>query len=383
MFYFDNAATTLNKPICVAQAVYDAIVSLGNAGRGVNNASIGSLQMVSETRKLLADFFHFSNPNRVCFASNATEALNTAIMGLFEKNDHVITTAMEHNSVLRPLYLLEEKGDIELTVLSVDDFGRISYQELEDSIRSNTKAVVVGHASNLTGNVVDLTKVGEICLKHKILLVADCAQTAGIVPIDMQRMNISVLCFTGHKGLLGPQGTGGIIVADGVKIRPLKSGGTGSHSYDKMQPEVYPEHLEAGTLNVHGIAGLNAAVKYIIKEGINSIGEQEIALTKAFYEGIKDIPGIKLVGDYRNIENINFHTAIVSLNIEEYGSSEVGDELMTRFAIATRCGAHCAPLAHESLKTKNQGAVRFSFSHRNTMEEIKYAIEAVKVLATE
>lgn len=383
MVYLDNAATTMNKPETVAKAVYDAIGSVGNAGRGVNEASLKSLRLVAETRSLLAELFHFSKPNRLCFTCNATEALNTAIMGLFEKGDHVITSVMEHNSVLRPLYLLEGLGIIQLTILGVDSLGWISYDQLEKSIRANTKAVVLGHGSNLAGNVIDLEQVGRICKIHGILLVVDAAQTAGIVPIHMEKMNISVLCFTGHKALLGPQGTGGIAVSDNVDIRPLKSGGTGIYSYEKKQPDVYPEHLEAGTLNIHGIAGLNAGVKYILEEGPKELGRKELMLVDTFVKGVRDIPGIQLIGDYSRLDSSEYHTGIVSLNIGDYDSAEVCDELMTRFEIATRGGAHCAPLAHESLGTKNQGAVRFSFSHRNTLEETEYAVRAIRTLATE
>ncbi|MCR5054009.1 MAG: aminotransferase class V-fold PLP-dependent enzyme [Lachnospiraceae bacterium] len=382
MVYLDNAATTIYKPPAVAKAVCEAIETMGNAGRGVNEASLKSLRMLSETRKLLSELFNFPDQNRVCFCSNATEALNTAIMGLFSKGDHVVTTAMEHNSVLRPLYLLSDTGMIELTVLRVDKVGRISFREMEESFKENTKAVIMGHASNLTGNVVDLKRVGEICRKKNVMLVVDAAQTAGAIPIDMVDMNISVLCFTGHKALMGPQGTGGIIVSEGVDIRPLKSGGTGMHSYDRTQPEIYPEHLEAGTLNIHGIAGLNAALKYIVSMGLDVLNDKEAEFTKEFVQGVQNIPGVEMIGDYSDLEP-TCHTGIVSLNIGDYDSSEVCDELSVRFDIATRGGAHCAPMAHESLGTKNRGAVRFSFSHSNTKDEIIYAINAVKTLATE
>lgn len=416
MIYLDNAATTINKPEAVAKAVYDAIHTMGNAGRGVHDASLSSLRVITETRELLAEMFHFPDPNRVCFASNATESLNTAIRGMFcQKNQkeqesgsqeggvqriHVITTAMEHNSVLRPLYRMEREERMELTILPADEQGCISYEEMEAAIRPNTKAIVCAHASNLTGNVVNLVRVGDICKRHDLYLVVDAAQTAGVLPIDMEKMNIAVLCFTGHKGLMGPQGTGGICVRDDVKIAPLKSGGSGILSYEKKHPTVFPEALEAGTLNTHGIAGLHAALLYLKEIGIDEISRKEHELTRRFYEGVKDIPGVKVYGDFSGVgekevnEQINGsenvatsdtyqHAGIVTLNMGDYDSSDVSDELMQRFEIATRPGAHCAPLAHQTLGTVDQGAVRFSFSHRNTVEEVDAAIDAVRTLATE
>ena len=397
MIYFDNAATTMNKPDAVAEAVCNAIQTMGNAGRGVHEASLSSLRMITETRELLAELFHFPEPKRVCFTSNATESLNLAIRGIFQKGDHVITTTMEHNSVLRPLYRMEKEGIITLTILPADEKGCIDYEEMEQAILPWTKAVVCAHASNLTGNVIDLERVGAICRCHRILLIVDAAQTAGVLPIDMEAMNIAVLCFTGHKGLFGPQGTGGICVREDVRIAPLKTGGSGIHSYDRQHPAVYPEALEAGTLNTHGIAGLHAALLYIKECGMEEICKTEQKLTRRFYEGVREIPGVKIYGDfscYSNGENLlgketgadeirHLHAGIVSLNIADYDSSAVSDELMERFQIATRPGAHCAPLAHQTLKTVEQGAVRFSFSHRNTMEEVEDAIAAVRQLATE
>lgn len=386
MIYLDNAATTIPKPACVIEAVAQAMASAGNASRGVNQASLTASRLVSEARAEIAGLFGFSIPNRVCFTMNATEALNTVILGLFEEGDHVITTAMEHNSVLRPLHRLEDEGKITLTVLPADEKGRVSYEQLEESICRKTKAVVIQHASNVTGNVNDLYRIGAICEKRDILLVVDAAQTAGVIPIDMKAMHIDVLCFTGHKGLMGPQGTGGILVGENVQLCPLREGGSGMHSYDRRQPEAYPEHLEAGTLNIHGIAGLLAAVKRIRSIGTESICQKENILAKIFYEEVRKIDNIRLYGDYSSWEQENIgceRTGIVSLNIEGCDSGEVADELMERFGIATRSGAHCAPLAHQALGTMDTGAVRFSFSSMNTPEEAKKAAEAVKILAEE
>ncbi len=378
MLYLDNAATTLQKPPCVMEAMMAAMSQAGNAARGVNAASLNAARMVNDARRELADFFDFSSPNRICFTSNATEALNTVIKGFFRKGDHVITTAMEHNSVLRPLFCLEDAGIIRLSLIGADEKGRISYEELEQNIEEHTRAVVMQHASNVTGNVNDLSRVGEICRRKNIALIVDAAQTAGSIPISMDKMNIAALCFTGHKGLMGPQGTGGLLVREDMEIRPLKEGGSGIHSYDRRQPAAYPEHLEAGTLNTHGIAGLHAAVRFLTEEGVEEVGRHEAALAQAFYERIKDIPNIKLYGDFEGPR-----TGVVSLNIEGFDSGEVADELMERFAIATRSGAHCAPLAHRMLKTVDTGAVRFSFSYYNTMEDVKTAASAVQILAKE
>lgn len=378
MIYFDNAATSLQKPEAVIEAVAEAMKSLGNASRGAHSAALGSNRMVYETRELLAELFHIDNPSRIAFTMNATESLNIAIAGIFRPEDHVITTVMEHNSVLRPLYRMEESGT-ELSFLQADKKGNISYEELENAIRSNTRAVICTHASNLTGNVLDLEKIGEICKKHRLLFLVDASQTAGIIPIDVQKMKISVLCFTGHKGLLGPQGTGGIYVAPEINIRPLVVGGSGVQSYLKTQPDEMPARLEAGTLNAHGIAGLHAAVSYIIEKGVEQIYQEEHEKTDYFYRMIRSIPDIHIYGD----PEAELHAPIIALNIGDYDSAQVADELMETYGIATRAGAHCAPLMHQALGTQKQGAVRFSFSQFNTRKELDVGIQALRELAEE
>lgn len=378
MIYFDNAATTLQKPAQVAEAVKNAILTMGNASRGAHNAALSSMRILYETRVMLCEMFHGASPERTVFAMNSTMALNTVIQGFFDPGDHVITTALEHNSVLRPLYLMETRG-VELTIIPADTRGNIDYDDFEKNIRSSTKAIVCTHASNLTGNMLDLSCIGEICRRHGLYLVVDASQTAGVLPIHMQKMGISVLCFTGHKGLMGPQGTGGLLIREGVNIRPLLVGGSGVHSYSKAHPSELPTALEAGTLNSHGIAGLHAALTYLQEQGIEKLYKKEHLLMQAFYEGVRTIPSVKVYGDFESGQR----APIVTLNIGDYDSGQVSDELLTRFNIATRAGAHCAPLMHEALETKEQGAVRFSFSHFNTMEEIRQGIEAVRILATE
>ena len=378
MIYLDNAATTMKKPDCVITAVTEALCSMGNAGRGVHDASLGASRAIFEARTLLTEFFHGSNPKQLVFTMNSTESLNIAIKGILEPGDHVITTALEHNSVLRPLYEMEEKG-VELSILSADSSGRICYEDFEKEIKKNTKAIVCTHGSNLTGNVIDIAKVGAIAKKHGILFVVDASQTAGVFDIDVEKMNIDILCFTGHKGLLGPQGTGGMYVREGVMIKPLLSGGSGVQTYSKKHPMQMPTALEAGTLNAHGIAGLLAAVKYIKETGMENIRMKEHALMWHFYEQVKEILGVTIYGDFENKERC----AIVTLNVRDYDSSEVSDALAMNYGISTRPGAHCAPLMHKALGTVDQGAVRFSFSHFNTMEEVNLAVKAVKEIASE
>ena len=378
MIYLDNAATTMHKPKEVIDAVVEAMTSLGNAGRGANEASLSAARIIYDAREKLCRFFNGEDPRQIVFTSNSTESLNIAVKGLLEPGDHVITTMLEHNSVLRPLYEMEKKG-VALTIIKADKRGRFSLEEMEAAIRPETKMIVCTNGSNLTGNYVDIGKVGEMAHRHDVLFVVDASQTAGVFPIDVRNMQVDVLCFTGHKGLLGPQGTGGMYVREGLAIRPLKSGGSGVQTYSKTHPREMPTALEAGTLNGHGIAGLRAAVEYIEKTGLDNIRAKEQELMWRFYEGVKEIPGVTVYGDFHSRERC----AIVSLNIGDYDSSEVSDALLTEYGISTRPGGHCAPLMHEALGTVEQGAVRFSFAHSNTEEEVDIAINAVRELATE
>ena len=373
MIYLDNAATTIHKPEGVAQAMVQALSSLGNSGRGAHEATLDASRIIYGTREKLARLFGIKDPMRIAFTCNATESLNIAINGLFEKGDHVITTMCEHNSVLRPLYRLEENG-VELSILPADSKGVPMYGELERLIQQNTRAIVITHASNLSGNVTDLGRVSAITQKYKLLLVVDASQSAGCIPIDVEKMGIDVLCFTGHKGLMGPQGTGGIYVREGLKIRPLKVGGSGVHSYDREHPKKMPTALEAGTLNGTGIAGLFSSLDFILDTGVETIHKKEMKLAKRFFDGIKDLPEVIVYGDWQNSER----TAIVSVNLGTEESGQVSDWLWEDYGIAVRAGAHCAPLMHKALGTEKQGAVRFSFSYFNTEEEVDTAIQALK-----
>ena len=378
MIYFDNAATTLQKPECVLRAVIEAMTTFGNPGRGVHEPALAASRAVYETRCALAQLFHGENPANIAFTANATAALNTAIKGILNPGDHVITTAMEHNSVLRPLYELEDRG-VELTILPADDRGRIDCNAISAAIRDNTRAIVCTHGSNLTGNLLDIGKIGAIAKAHGLLFVVDASQTAGVFPIDVQKMDIDILCFTGHKGLLGPQGTGGLYVREGVGVRPLLTGGSGVQSHSKAHPAQMPTALESGTLNAHGLAGLNAGVRWLLETGIDTLRQKELDLMWAFYEGVREIPEITVYGDFSARERC----PIVSLNVRDYDSAQVSDALFSQYGIATRPGAHCAPLMHDALGTGSRGGVRFSFSHYNTMEEIKIAIAALREIARE
>lgn len=375
MIYLDNAATTMKKPKCVIDAVVAAMSHMGNAGRGATSAALDASRVIYDTREKLSDLFNLQNPSRVAFTCNSTESLNTAIKGILSSGDHAITTALEHNSVLRPLYDLQAKG-MELSIVDCDENGNIDYNDFEKLIKENTKAIVCTHASNLVGNVLDVKKIGSIAKKHNLIFIVDASQSAGVFPIDMQDMNIDILCFTGHKGLLGPQGTGGICVREGIDVRPLKVGGSGVNTFSKEQPVEMPTHLEAGTLNGHAIAGLNAALDYLKEEGIDNIQKREEELMFRFYNGIKDIKDIKIFGNFENKR-----AAIVTFNVGDIDSAAFSDELSFAYDISTRAGAHCAPLMHKAMNTVEQGAVRFSFSHYNTEEEIDTAIKAVKEIA--
>ena len=369
MIYMDNAATTMHKPQEVIDAVVNAMNSMGNAGRGASEAALSASRVIYDTRDRLAELFGAEDARRIAFTSNSTESLNIAIKGSLNPGDHVITTMLEHNSVLRPLYEMQEKG-VKLTIVKSNPKGTLDIRDIEDAITPETKMIICTNGSNLTGNYVDVSVIGKMAHAHGLMFVVDASQTAGVFPINVQEMNIDILCFTGHKGLLAPQGTGGIYVKEGIELRPLKTGGSGIQTYSKEHPVQMPTALEAGTLNGHGIAGLHAALGYLKKEGIDNIRRKEQELMWRFYNGVKDIPGVKIYGDYSQKERC----AIVTLNIGDYDSSEVSDELLMEYNISTRSGGHCAPLMHKALGTVEQGAVRFSFSHYNTEEEVDAAV---------
>ena len=376
MIYLDNAATTLYKPESVIDAVSNAMRTMGNSSRGTHESSLNTARTIFDTRMKLAEFFGAESPERVIFTMNSTEALNIAIRGIISEEDHVITSVLEHNSVLRPLFLLEKQKNVSLSFLQADEKGSIDPEEIRSLVRPETKAVVITHGSNLTGNMTDIKRVSEIAHEYGMILIVDASQTAGSKRIDMKELGIDVLCFTGHKAMMGPQGTGGMVIGEGIEIRPFKVGGTGVQSYLKYQPMEYPTRLEAGTMNGHGLAGLNAAVDFIGSVGVDEIDRKEQELMRRFYEGVKELKGVKIYGDFEAPR-----TAIVCLNIGDCDSGQVSDALAVDYGIATRPGAHCAPLMHKALGTAAQGAVRFSFSYFNTFEEVDLAINALREIA--
>ena len=378
MIYLDNAATTMHKPQTVIDAVTQAMCSLGNAGRGATSGALDAARTIHGCRTKLARFLGCPRADHVCFTPNSTAALNTVINGAVRPGDRVVTTVLEHNSVLRPLNRLAVEQGVTVEYAGCDANGVLDYDELEQLVTPGTRAVVVTHASNVTGNSVDVARVAAVAHAAGALVIVDASQSAGTAKIDMDTMGLDVVCFTGHKGLMGPQGTGGLAVAEGIDVAPWAMGGTGVHSFDALQPLEWPTRLEAGTLNGHGIAGLSAGLDFIEAQGgVEAIASSERALADRFLAGVREIPEIKLYGAFDQPTR----SAIVSLNVGDIDSAEISDALMQGWGIATRPGAHCAPLMHRALGTERQGVVRFSFGYFNTDEEVDTAIDALRDLA--
>lgn len=378
MIYLDNAATTMHKPQTVIDAVTQAMCSLGNAGRGATSGALDAARTIHACRAKLARLLGCPRADHVCFTPNSTAALNTVINGVVRPGDRVVTTVLEHNSVLRPLNRLATEQGVTVEHAGCDASGVLDYDELERLVTPGTRAVVVTHASNVTGNAVDVARVAAMAHAAGALVIIDASQSAGTAHIDMQAMGLDVVCFTGHKGLMGPQGTGGLAVAEGIDVAPWAMGGTGVHSFDALQPLEWPTRLEAGTLNGHGIAGLSAGLDFIEAQGgVEAIAAHERSLAERFLAGVREIPGIALYGAFDQ----PVRSAIVSLNVGDIDSAEISDALMQGWGIATRPGAHCAPLMHRALGTERQGIVRFSFGYFNTEEEVDTAIDALRDLA--
>jgi len=384
VIYFDQSATSLWKPEGVAGAIQHALQTGGNAGRGAHGASLASGRMDFKVRRQVAGFFGAPDPAHVIFTSGATESLNIALFGLVEAGDHVVTTWLEHNSVLRPLYALEDRG-VALSIVSprTDRTVRpVSVEDLRAVVRPATKVIAVTHASNVLGLVHDIRAIGEFCADRGILLVVDASQTAGLLPINVAETGIACLCCSAHKSLLGPQGLGAMILGRGVRPSPLLFGGTGADSFARSMPESLPERYEAGTLNTPGIAGLGAAMDYIEGYGIGNLHAEAMRLAELFYQGAIAIPGLAVYGgDPGN--STQARIPVVALNVGDRGSGEVADALWQSAEIAVRPGAHCAPLVHKALQTVSQGMVRFSFSHKNTEQEVGRALRVLEELAEE
>lgn len=379
MIYFDNAATSWPKPPEVLAAMQNFMQNIGGSpGRSGHRLSIEAARIIFDTREKLASLFNVSDPLRIVLTKNATEALNLAIFGFLRPGDHIITSSMEHNSVMRPLRVMEARG-VELTVIPGSNEGLIDPGQIVRAIRKNTKAVLITHASNVTGNVVALPEIGQIARSHDLILCVDAAQTAGSFPINVEEMNIDLLAFTGHKSLFGPTGTGGLYIREGLEknIEPLCIGGTGSRSEMETQPDFMPDRFEAGTPNTVGIAGLQAGVEFVLSESISKIQKREEELVKMFIEGIRDIPGIIIYGETSQGQRI----PVVSFNITGMDPGAVALELDERFNIMSRAGLHCAPSAHKTIGTFSSGTVRFSFSCLNTEGEIVESIEALRQIS--
>jgi len=376
--YLDNAATSWPKPPAVMEAMADCLLHYGaNPGRGSHEMALRAGRVLLEARKALAELFHVSNPNDIILTMNTTHALNIAIQGLLRPGDHVVTTTVEHNSIRRPLEAMRRLRGVEVTYVRADEAGRVDMRALEEAIRPNTRLVAVTHSSNLLGTVLPVGEIGTIPRRRGVRLLVDAAQTAGVLDIDVQAMNIDLLAFPGHKGLMGPQGTGGLYIHPDLELEPLLYGGTGSRSESPEQPAARPDRYEAGTPNTVGVAGLAAGVRFVQEQTVRAIREKEDALTRRLMEGLRSVPGVRLLGPGPEEER----TAIVSFLLDGYDPAELAFLLDQHFGIAVRAGFHCTPLAHECAGTLGTGAVRASPGYFNTEADIDALIDAVKELA--
>lgn len=376
--YMDNGATSFPKAPGVAESVFKYLTHIGaNINRGSYSNSFEAENVVFETRELLCTLFGFDKPENVVFTKNITESLNVLIKGLFKSGDHVIVSSMEHNAVMRPLSALEEKGVTFSRVLCKND-GSMDYKELLPLILPNTKGVVMTHASNVCGTILNLKEVGRICKEKDLRFIVDTAQTAGAIKIDFDDLCADAIAFTGHKGLLGPQGIGGFLVRDDLadELSTFIEGGTGSLSDTEIQPSYMPDKFEAGTPNVPGIYGLNASLKYLQKVGILEIYEKEMQLMSVFLERLMNMPDIGIIGK----KNTEGRTGIISIDFKTQDNAEMAHRLSSEFGIMTRSGMHCAPSAHKTLGTFPRGTVRFGLSHFLEEADILYVVDLLSKL---
>jgi cysteine desulfurase family protein len=372
MIYLDNAATTFPKPTEVYNEILNCMKSYAaNPGRSSHNLAVKAESKIMETREEIGKIFNISNPFQIVFTSNATEGLNIGIKGILKKGDHVISTVIEHNSVLRPLNSLMKKG-VQVTLLAVDENGYIDIKSLEQEIRKNTKLIIVNHASNVIGTIQHISAIGKIAKERGIIFMVDASQSAGIINIDVEKSNIDILAFPGHKGLLGPQGTGGLFIRDGVEVEPFKEGGTGSNSNNMEQPDFMPDKFESGTLNTPGIAGLCEGIKFIKKIGRRNMYSHELSLIEYLIEELKKLAYIKVYGS----NNLKDRCPVVSINIDGVDSSLVG-YMLNKNGIAVRTGYHCAPLIHNVIGTSKKGTVRISPGYFNTFKDIEILIKNI------
>jgi cysteine desulfurase/selenocysteine lyase len=382
LIYFDNAATSWPKPPGVAEAVLHYMQGVGaSPGRSGHQLAVEAGRIVYEAREALAQLFNVADPLRIVFAANATEAINLVLFGYLRPGDHVVTTSMEHNAVMRPLRYLQSAG-VELTVVPCSTQGMLDPADLEKAIRPNTVLLAVNHASNVVGTVLPVAEAGAIAEQHGLILLVDAAQTAGAFPIDVQQMKIDLLAFTGHKALLGPQGTGGLCIGERVdlsRLEPLKRGGTGSRSESEEQPDFLPDRYESGTINGMGTAGLGAGVRFVLKVGVDRVRAHEQQLTAQLLAGLRSVPGIRIYGT----GDADKQAATVSFNVEGMEPSDVALRLDEQYAIMCRPGLHCAPSAHRTIGTYPRGTARFGLSYLNTSSEVDLAVAAVLKIATQ
>ena len=374
--YFDNGSTSFPKAPGLGEVISNFIEKGAfNINRGNYEGAYNLQSIVLDTRDLLCKLFNFSNSKNVIFTPSVTYSLNYFIKGFLKEGDHVIISSMEHNSVMRPLTQINKLG-VTFDIVQANRYGEVNPMDFCKFIKKNTKAIITTHCSNVCGTIIPIEKIGEICKEYNLYFVVDTAQSAGIIPIDMQKSNIDFLAFTGHKGLLGPQGIGGFIISDNLalQIEPLVSGGTGSLSDSESLPIFLPDRFESGTMNLPGIVGIHHSLNYILSEGIQNIFEKKLELTKYFLENIKKLHQIKIIGK----EDINNRSSVVSLDFENIDNATVAFLLDSEYSIMTRVGLHCSPRAHKTLGTFPHGTVRFTFSHFNTKEEIDICINAIK-----
>ena len=376
--YLDNASTSFPKTPTVATAMSDYITNRGiNINRGSYALAYDVEDIIYTTRQRLNTLFNGHDPSHVIFTQNVTMSLNMVIKGLLKSGDHVLVSSMEHNAVMRPLTQLLNKG-ITFDIIPCDKMGSIQLESMDSLIRPNTVALIINHASNVCGTIQPLESIGSICKTHNLQFIVDAAQTAGVIPIDVKACHIDALCFTGHKGLLGPQGIGGIILTKEMaqNLTPLIAGGTGSFSHLETLPTHMPDAFESGTLNLPGIIGLNEGLAYIESQGMENIHNHELALTQSFLEGLQSIDGINIVGK----QNIQDRTAVVSITIDGMDPASIAYELESTYHIMTRVGLHCAPRAHQTLGTYPEGTVRFSFGYANTLKDVESALSALNTI---
>lgn len=373
MIYLDNGATTFPKPKVVTDKIMECYLGYaGNPGRSGHKLAMKMDLEIYETREKICKLINGTEVLNIIFTFNATDSLNLAIKGVLEEGDHVITTSMEHNSVLRPLNQLRKDGKIELSIVYADEKGYIDPQKIFEALTPNTKMIVTTHMSNVFGTIVDIKAIGDFCKENNILYLVDASQSIGVLDIDVQEMNIDLLAFPGHKALFGPMGTGALYIKEGIIVKPLKEGGTGSYSYSIDQPDLYPDSLESGTPNGVGIIALGKGIDFINEVGLENIRNHEMSLKNHFIELLKDNEDVILYGTLDDRQG-----AVVSLNVKNMDSSEISYILSDEFDIYTRPGFHCAPLAHKTMGTEELGAIRFSFGYYNTLEEVEKTVEAL------